>query len=172
MDNTIYTIGHSNHTPEKFVQLLTDSKIQVLVDVRSNPGSMWATYANPHDLQKILGAKNIQYACAGNVLGGRPSDTDCYNSETGKADYKKIQNKATFQRALHQLLEGISTYRTCIMCSEENPSKCHRNLLVGEALRQEGVSVLHIRGTGQIQTDEELLNEDAGVASNQMRLSL
>lgn len=172
MKGIIYTIGHSNHSPEKFIRLLTEAKIQVIVDVRSNPGSPWASYANPHDLRQILNVAGIQYLYLGNVLGGRPNDPDCYNQQTGEANYQVIQNKESFQRGLHQLLKGLVKYRICIMCSEEDPSHCHRNLLVGESLRREGIQILHIRGTGQIQTDEELWKDKAGVGVNQISLPL
>jgi len=172
VDSAVYTIGHSNHLPEAFVRLLTEAKIEVLVDVRSNPGSPWTSYANPHDLKHILKAADIQYLYLGDVLGGRPNDPSCYNPQTGKVDYQSIQNKESFQRGLNQLLEGLKKYHICIMCAEEDPSSCHRNLLVGEGLRREGIQVLHIRGTGQIQTDEELWKEKAGVGVDQLRLPL
>lgn len=172
MYSTVYTIGHSNHPPETFVRLLTEAKIEVLVDVRSNPGSPWASYANPRDLKQILKATGIQYLYLGDALGGRTSDSDCYNPQTGKADYQAMRNKESFQQGLNQLLEGLKKYRICIMCAEEDPSSCHRNLLIGEGLRREGVQILHIRGTGQIQTDEELWKEKAGVGVGQLRLPL
>ena len=172
MDSAVYTIGHSNHPPETFVRLLTDAKIEVLVDLRSNPGSPWASYANPHDLKHILKAAGIQYLYLGDVLGGRPNDPDCYNPQTGKPDYQLMQNKEPFQQGLGQLLEGLKRYRICVMCAEEDPSSCHRNLLVGEGLRRKGIQMLHIRGTGQIQTDEELWKEKAGVGVDQLRLPL
>ena len=172
MDNAVYTIGHSNDLPDTFVRLLTEAEVEVLVDVRSNPGSLWASYANPHDLKQILKAPGIQYLYLGSMLGGRPSDPDCYNSQTGKVDYQAMQNKESFKRGVNRLLQAVKKYRICVMCAEENPSSCHRNLLVGDALRREGVQILHIRGTGQIQTDEELWKEKAGVGVNQFSLPL
>ena len=172
MDKAIYTVGHSNHSAETFVKLLTQAKIEVLVDVRSNPSSSWTSYANPYDLKQILKAEGIRYLYLGDVLGGRPSDPDCYNSQTGKADYQAIQNEEPFQRGINRLLEGLKKYRICVMCAEEDPSSCHRNLLVGESLRREGVQILHIRGNGQIQTDEELWKDEAGVGVNQLSLPL
>ena len=172
MDSGVYTIGHSNHSRETFIWLLTEVKIELLVDVRSNPSSPWASYANPHDLKQILKAAGIQYLYLGDVLGGRPSDPDCYNQQTGKADYQSMQNKGSFQRGLSQLLKGLKKYRICVMCAEEDPSSCHRNLLVGESLRREGVQILHIRGTGKIQTDEELWKEKARVDAGQLSLPL
>ncbi|MBE0415474.1 MAG: DUF488 domain-containing protein [Dehalococcoidia bacterium] len=172
MEETIYTIGHSNHSPETFVRLLTQVKIKVLVDVRSNPGSPWASYANPRGLERILRAAGIQYLYLGDMLGGHPDDPDCYNPQTGKADYKAMKNKESFKQGINRLLEAMKKYRVCVMCAEENPSSCHRNLLVGDDLRQKGVKILHIRGTGQIQTDEELWKEKAGVEANQLSLPL
>jgi uncharacterized protein (DUF488 family) len=172
MDSAVYTIGHSNHSPETVVRLLTDAKIELLVDVRSNPGSPWVSYANPHDLKQILKVAGIQYLYLGDMLGGRPSDPDCYNPQTGKANYQAMQNKESFQRGLNRLLECLKKYRICIMCAEEDPSSCHRNLLVGEGLRREGVQILHIRGTGQIQTDEELWKDKTGVGANQLSFPL
>jgi uncharacterized protein (DUF488 family) len=172
MDKTIYTIGHSNHAPDKFVQLLSDARIEVLVDVRSHPNSPWASYANPHTLKQVLKAEGIRYIYLGDILGGRPSDTDCYNPQTGKADYQLMQNKELFHQGISRLLEGSKKHRICILCAEEDPSSCHRNLLVGESLRKKGVQMLHIRGTGQIQTDEELWKDKAGVGINQLSLPL
>lgn len=142
------------------------------MDVRSNPGSSWASYANPHDLKQILKATGIQYLYLGDALGGRTNDSDCYNPQTGKADYQAMRDKESFQRGLNRLLEGLKKYRICIMCAEEDPSSCHRNLLVGEGLRREGVQILHIRGTGRVQTDEELWKEKVGVGVNQLQLPL
>jgi uncharacterized protein (DUF488 family) len=36
---TLWTIGHSNHPLQTFVDLLTRNGIQALIDVRSNPYS-------------------------------------------------------------------------------------------------------------------------------------
>lgn len=172
MSNSIYTIGHSNHSSETFVRLLIAAKIEVLVDVRSSPGSPWAKYANPHDLERILKISGIQYLYLGDMLGGRPSDPSCYNAQTGKANYDVIRNTLPFKQGISRLLEGIKKYRICLMCAEEDPSSCHRNLLIGESLRRECVQILHIRGTGQIQTDEELWKEKIGVEANQLSLPL
>jgi len=66
----------------------------------------------------------------------------------------------------------LKKYRVCIMCAEEDPTLCHRNLLVAESLRQEGITVFHIRGDGRVQTDEELWKEKIGVPANQYQFLL
>lgn len=168
----IYTIGHSNHTQEQFLNLLTAAKIQVLVDVRSNPNSRWAAFANEDNLKEILESVQIQYIYLGDVLGGRPSDSDSYDNQTGKVDYRAIREKEYFRHGINRLLDELKRYRVCIMCAEEDPTSCHRNLLVAENLRQAGVKIFHIRGDGRVQTDEELWKEKVGVAANQYQLPL
>lgn len=168
----IYTIGHSNHTQEKFLALLTKAKIEVLVDVRSNPNSRWAPFANRDSLKDILKAVKLQYVYLGDILGGQPSDSDSYNQQSGKIDYQRVKQKEYFKSGIKRVLSGATRYRVCIMCAEEDPNICHRNLLVALSLREEGAKILHIRGDGRIQTDEELWKEQAGVAASQYPLPL
>ena len=152
----IYTIGHSNHTQEKFLDLLTKAHIVFIVDVRSNPNSKWSIFANRGEIEKVLELIGIKYVYLGNELGGHPSDPDCYDAKTEKVDYLAIQKKEYFKRGIRRILDYLKEHDVCIMCAEENPSSCHRHLLVGAVLRQEGVTILHIRGDGRFQTDEDL----------------
>ena len=154
------------------MNLLTDKKIEVLVDVRSNPNSRWAAFADRDSINEILESVRIHYIYLGDVLGGRPSDSDSYDNRTGRVDYQVIQREEYFKRGINRILGGLKRYRVCIMCAEENPTSCHRNLLVAESLRKAGVQVFHIRGDGSIQTDEELWKEKIGVAANQYQLPL
>ena len=170
--STVYTIGHSNHSPDTFLELLSMAKIEVIVDVRSNPSSRWASFANKDNLEEILKSVQIHYMCLGDVLGGHPSDSDSYDPQTGKVDYKIMQAKEYYRRGIKRILGGLKKYRVCIMCAEEDPTSCHRNLLVAESLRQKGVLVFHIRGDGRIQTDEELWKDKIGIATNQYQLPL
>jgi uncharacterized protein (DUF488 family) len=168
----IYTIGHSNSSPETFTRLLEMAKVEFLVDIRSNPNSGWVSFANSQNLKETLTAKGITYIYMGDTLGGHPSDPDCYDPQTGKVDYRIIRQKETFKRSISRLVIGSKKYRICLMCAEESPVHCHRSLLVGDALSQEGVQILHIRGDDRIQTDEELLKERAGVIASQYILPL
>jgi len=138
MDRAIYTIGHSNHSREKFMRLLTKYEIKVLVDIRSNPGSHWVDYANPHDLKQILEASGIQYRWLGDLLGGR----------------RHVRDKL-FQKGIDQVLGLLETLReghVCLMCAEEDPSSCHRTWLVGKALLVGHVAKINdIRGDGRLE---------------------
>ena len=75
---TIYTIGHSNHEWRDFLVLLHQYGIEMLVDVRSAPYSRYSPQFNRELLAPSLEAEGIGYAFAGEYLGGRPKDPDCY----------------------------------------------------------------------------------------------
>lgn len=108
----------------------------------------------------------------GDVLGGKPSDPEYLDSNTGRIEYQLIQLKVSFQRGIIRVMNGGKKYKICLMCAEENPAHCHRSLLVGDALIRNDVKVLHIRGDGRIQTEEELSKERAGVSARQQRFPL
>lgn len=155
MPNHIFTIGHSNHTWETFSQLLTSNDVELLVDVRSNPVSRFAPFANYRTLPNLLESASIDYEFMGGSLGGKPSDKAMYDSK-GKPDYHKIRSLDEFQDAINQLAGMASRRRTAILCSEEDPSRCHRLLLLEPSLVENGCEQLHIRGSGEIQSTGQL----------------
>ena len=50
----IYTIGHSNHEIETFINLLKTAKIDMIVDVRSAPFSKMYPHFNRDTLESVL----------------------------------------------------------------------------------------------------------------------
>ena len=157
---TIYTIGHSRHARDEFVELLRKHSIQVLVDVRSHPQSRRVPHFNQKHLETAIPKAGIDYKYFGNELGGLPEGPAYWKSNPRKrrtdpprvVDYTKVAQQNWFQDAVTKLIEVASEHRTAIMCSEENPANCHRSLLVGDALAKNGVKVLHIRKDGTLET--------------------
>jgi uncharacterized protein (DUF488 family) len=156
----IYTIGHSNHSALRFVDLLRDAAIECVADVRSTPFSR----RNPQFSQKALTASlkdaGIEYWFLGEALGARPKDPGCY--EGGKASYARIAATPAFQEAIGELVEGSHAKRIALMCAEKEPLDCHRTILVGRALAQRGTELQHILADGRIdmhaQLEEHLLH--------------
>ena len=48
----LYSIGHSNHSIEKFISLLDENGIEQLVDVRTSPYSRYNPQFNKENLQQ------------------------------------------------------------------------------------------------------------------------
>ncbi len=149
-DRSILTIGHSNHTLDHFLSLLTSHQVQVLVDVRSQPRSSYCQQFDRDVLQAVAPRKNIQYMFMGDSLGGRPMEIDFYDS-SGHALYSRMAQAPWFLEGISQI-EGLSKqHRLALMCSEEDPATCHRHLLIARVLADRGVEVRHIRGSGGIE---------------------
>lgn len=148
----LFTIGHSNHSIDAFVERLHQHRIRCLVDVRSAPYSRYSPHFSKRSLQAHLRDEHINYLYLGHVLGGRPEDPDCYD-EAGTVDYERIAQQAWYQQGVDQLLDVAAQQSTAMMCSEEDPSTCHRNLLITDTLLQiRRASVKHIRGDGSLET--------------------
>ena len=156
---TLWTIGHSNHPLELLLDLLTRQQIQVLVDVRSTPYCRYASQFNKEALRGPLCNRAIQYLFLGDLLGGRVED-DCFRDGAGHVLYDRLAATPGFQQGIERLLGSIRQYRVAILCGEEDPTDCHRRLLVGRVMRERGVRLLHLRGDGRVQSEDEVAAEE------------
>lgn len=167
----IYTIGHSNHTLETFLGLLTEKGIQVIVDVRSDPASRVVPHFNRQFLENSARNAGFKYLYLGEELGGRPKGNEFYDAD-GYVLYNLIASTDAFKQGIFRLIEGIKKYRVTLLCGEENPRNCHRRLLIGRVLRDQGVAVEHIRGNGRVQSDDDLLHDDNSMKPGNHQLGL
>ena len=78
--NLIYTIGHSTHTSEAFLELLRKHNVTAVADVRSAPFSRFNPQFNKDALQGTLGEHGIKYVFLGRELGARSDDPACYEN--------------------------------------------------------------------------------------------
>lgn len=139
----LWTVGHSNHTLEVFLDLLASERINSVVDVRSYPFSRFAPQFNREEIKVALAESGLIYLFMGEELGGRPSRPDHYDAE-GHALYGLMAEEPVFQRAIDRLLCGATTHRIALMCSEGQPQGCHRRLLVSRVLAEHGATINHI----------------------------
>ena len=146
----VFTVGHSNHSPETFIQLLLRHDVTEVVDVRSTPYSRYISHFNSESLNRILDEMGIEYAFLGRELGGRPSDRSCYDAN-GRVRYDRVANTALFDDGLKRVMRGANERRIALMCTEKEPLECHRTLLVARILSERGVAVEHILADGRIE---------------------
>jgi uncharacterized protein (DUF488 family) len=151
----VYTIGHSAHTFELLSELLAKHAIQVLVDVRSAPYSRYAPQFDREILQRSLNETSVRYLFLGRELGGRPNNQEYYDAD-GHVLYSRITSDTGFVAGVERLERGMEEFRIALMCGEEDPAHCHRRLLVARVLIERGHEVLHIRGDGRVDTDQDV----------------
>ena len=167
----IYTIGHSNHPIERFLELLERHAIEVLVDIRSNPFSRFSRHFSHDPLKIAIQNSGLKYLYLGKELGGKPKEAEFYDPD-GHIDYARIAQSDGFAEGLDRLVAGSERYRCAIMCSEENPIECHRRRLVGPVLVQRGLELKHIRGNGEIELERELGEDEWSRADEFQQLTL
>ena len=147
-DLLIHTVGHSDHTSEVFLELLRQRGITLVVDVRSQPYSQWASQFNRELLAHDLEEAGIAYRFMGDVLGGRPTDPALYDPGQERPDYQRVEQTDAYRAGIHQLLELAESEQVVVMCSEGDHRACHRHMLITQTLLGRGVQVLHIQPDG------------------------
>src|SRR5208282_577397 len=157
---TIYSIGHSNLSIEAFIGLLQQTRMEVIVDTRSYPYSKHA----PHLTQKrpifAIRGSGIKYLFMGEELGGRPKEKRFYDAD-GRVLYGLVAETRQFQEGIERIQRGSENFRIALLCSEEDPTFCHRNLLIGRVLRTRGFDILHIRKNGLLEPDAKVLERNS-----------
>ncbi|MFZ4509200.1 MAG: DUF488 family protein [Fimbriimonas sp.] len=156
MPVTIYTIGHSNHQIEAFLDLLQRHEIAVVADVRSSPYSRWQPQFNQSDLRKSLSRSGIRYEQFCEELGARSPDQRCY--EHGRVIYQRLADSKAFRDGIARLRSFATTQRVAMLCAEREPLECHRSILIGKVLDSRGDEVLSILGDGSAERWAELVS--------------
>lgn len=166
----LYTLGHSNHSVEALLELLRQNAIQGVVDVRSSPYSRHASQFNKEHLENRLTSEGLSYTFLGHALGGLPQDRRFYDGE-GYVLYDRIAATSAFRQAMNMVLRQAAGTPTVLLCGEEDPSECHRRLMLGRVAGQQGYDVLHLRGDGRAQ-DEATIAEEERMRKTQGQLLL
>lgn len=144
---TIWTVGHSTRSSEEFNHILNVHEIQVLVDVRSFPGSRRYPQFNKEQLRQSLAAAGILYHHAPALGGRRQPNANSKNLAWKNASFRAYADHLDsdeFKQGIKELLEIARRERTAVMCAEALWWRCHRSL-IADYLKSVGWEVLHIQ---------------------------
>jgi len=145
---TIYTIGHSSRSLDELLEILEAWKIELLVDVRSLPGSRKFPQFNSESLKAAVPEKGIEYLHL-KVLGGlrKRQAGESVNrawENTAFRNYADYMQTEEFAAGLNELVDLAGQKRTAIMCAEAVPWRCHRQLIADALLGLKHIDVFHI----------------------------
>ena len=152
----VLTIGYSNHTIERFIELLCQHRATAVADLRSSPYSQMHAHFNREALAAALKQDRIAYSFLGKELGGRPADKTCY--ENGRVQYRRVAATPIFRSGVERVLAGVRSYRIALMCAEREPLECHRALLVAPELEKAGMAVLHVHADGRTESHPDAMS--------------
>jgi uncharacterized protein (DUF488 family) len=150
MPPTIWTVGHSNHTIEHFLDLLRTHALEVVADVRSMPFSRRHPHFNRERLKAALADAGIDYIFLGAELGARSPDRACYDAD-GRVVYERLAQTEAFKAGIDRVTIEAANRRVTLMCAEKDPLSCHRTILVTPRLIARGLTVMHILADGAIE---------------------
>ena len=154
---TIYTIGHSNHPIERFVELLRGAGIEAVLDVRSVPQSRHFPQFGRKRLEETLASNGIDYVFLGDALGGKPKDPAVRRN--GVVDYQLVAATPLFQDGLTRVAQEGAARRVALMCAEKAPMDCHRTVLIARHLAGRGHEVTHVLADGTAKSHAEIEEE-------------
>jgi len=150
----IYTIGHSNVTVQKLIELLKAYGIEVVMDVRSEPYSKYASHFNKREIEPELRKHGFEYCFYGEKLGGKPKSPG-FLTIHGAPDYEKMAESPVFKAGIEEVERMAEQKRVVLMCSEADPKACHRDRLLAWVLKNRGHNVEHILHDGTIAFEDQ-----------------
>ena len=169
----IFTIGHSNYNVEKLIDMLRYYNINCVVDIRGTPYSKYNVQYNKETIRNTLIKEGFVYIYMAKEFAAKRDNKESYNKE-GYSDFEKVIYEDDFKNGIERLKNGCEKgYRIALLGVMQDPIRCHRSILVGRALVENGFNVKHILDDYSIvyQTDiEKSLLEKYFEDRNQMTI--
>lgn len=165
---TIWTIGHSTRSAEEFSGILSAHDVQLLVDVRSFPGSRRYPQFNRSTLSDSLTKLGIAYKHEPRLGGRRTPRADSHNTAWRNSSFRAYADHMEteeFRNGVKDLLELARDARTAVMCAEALWWRCHRSL-ISDYLKAEGHSVVHI--IDETKTEEHPFTSAARIVNGEL----
>lgn len=144
---TLFTIGFTKKSAERFFGLLNEHKVKSLVDVRINNTSQLAGFAKGADLSFFV--REICHIPYRHITDFAPTkellDQWHKNAVTWE-EYEAIYIKILKERNILRQY-GVKQFDgACFLCSEATPEQCHRRLLAEymKKVSAEEVQIIHL----------------------------
>lgn len=152
----IYTIGHSNYSVEKLIDMLKFYDINCVVDIRGIPYSKYNIQFDKETIKYTLTHSGFVYIYMAKELAAKRINKQSYNSE-GYSDFEKVIHEDDFINGIQRLKIGCEKgYKIALLGAMQEPIRCHRSILVGRALRDYGFNVKHILDDYSIASQEDI----------------
>jgi len=149
----VWTIGHWTCPEAEFLRPLHAARIDLLADVRAQPGSRRNPQFSRDVMPDWLADAGIDYVHLPE-LGGRRRKQDVDPDINAGWHQQSFKNYADYtltpdyRAGIKRLIELASAHRVAIMCGEPMPWRCHR-LLLANTLVADGWTVWHLMGTDE-----------------------
>ena len=152
----IYTLGHSNYTIEKLIDMLKKYNINCVVDIRGTPYSKYNVQFDKEIIRYTLTKAGFIYIYMAKEFAAKRINKESYNEE-GYSDFELLVNEKDFLDGIERLKNGCNKgYRIALLGAMQEPIRCHRSILVGRALIKYGFNVKHILDDSSIASQDDI----------------
>lgn len=142
---SVYTIGFTKKSAEKFFNLLKNNNVSLLVDVRLHNVSQLAGFAKRDDLKFFLRELcQAEYQHAPQLAPEDPMLKSYKNKEITWQMYEGRFLDLMEKRNIESLFSPSDLEGACLLCSEDKPHHCHRRL-VADYLNQKWKISLEVK---------------------------
>jgi uncharacterized protein (DUF488 family) len=156
MTHPFFSIGHSTRSIAEFVELLRESAIELVVDVRTVPRSRTNPQFNRDILPLSQSGCVIDYEHLTKLGGLRsrnpnvPPSLNAFWESPSFHNYADYAMSEDFRSGLTRLRELGHAKRSAIMCAEAVWWRCHRRI-IADYLLAGGDEVFHILGRNHVE---------------------
>ncbi|WP_069999735.1 DUF488 domain-containing protein [Cellulosilyticum sp. I15G10I2] len=152
----LFTIGHSNYSVDRLIDMLRYYHINCIVDIRGTPYSKYNIQFNKETIRQTLIDQGYKYIYMGKEFAAQREDKRLYKND-GYADFEKVIYDKDFLNGIERLKSGCKKgYRIALMGAMQDPINCHRCILLGRALQEEGFNLKHICDDYSLASQEDL----------------
>lgn len=154
----IYTIGHSNYTMERLIDMLEYYNINCVVDIRGTPYSKYNIQFDKETIRYTLTNAGFVYIYIymGKELAAKRIRKNSYNNE-GYSNFEEVIKEEEFKRGVERLKNGCEKgYKIILLGAMQDPIRCHRSILVGRELVKNDFDVKHILDDYSIVTQDDI----------------
>ena len=152
----IYTIGHSNYTMERLIDMLEYYNINCVVDIRGTPYSKYNIQFDKETIRYTLTNAGFVYIYMGKELAAKRIRKNSYNNE-GYSNFEEVIKEEEFKRGVERLKNGCEKgYKIILLGAMQDPIRCHRSILVGRELVKNDFDVKHILDDYSIVTQDDI----------------
>ncbi len=143
-ERIFFTCGYQHLSISRFVRLLRENRVSLVVDVRQNPVSRKPGFSKS-TLDKRLSVEGVAYfhfPCLGNPL--RIRRAFCRHGMIARALREYEEYLETRRGCLQGMVKKVENSLFCLLCLEEDYNRCHRSVVARKLGEMTGWRPTHL----------------------------